>query len=320
MHYRKCVPVMTLSLRAIERQRRSAGRLTIAYILAAAVCSTSHAQHNNDSHSSQTAAPLSLEELVQNAQTSVVQIEIRVDDQTEIKDPELRRLFGDSNFLTVGTGFIVNDRSDVVTADHVVKEMESTIAKLGDEKISSIALIGVPQQGVENATVRIVGTLRSLRMTIKARNSVRDVAIVAPTDESIFAPFNMFSGATDLHQDMPSVAKINIQRPHDGADVFACGFPLGSKSIITTSGHIASAWSSDTLHNTFDGRAVGESEAYILDIRLNRGNSGGPLFSSKDQSVIGMVVAVTGTVGKAVPSKYIVEMLNANHISWSPSQ
>jgi S1-C subfamily serine protease len=64
-----------------------------------------------------------------------------------------------------------------------------------------------------------------------------------------------------------------------------------------------------------------QSETYTLDLRINHGNSGGPLFSTDDGSVLGIIVEISPTtiengVAFAVPAKYIAVLLDKSKIPW----
>jgi S1-C subfamily serine protease len=237
----------------------------------------------------------------------------------------LARAYGSSG-IRLGTGFIVNARGDVVTADHVVKAMMSLEACLAQFQVTPERLIG-HQSSSSGAAFKSTGSLVEtsgasfdVPFTIVAEDPAHDVAVLTPQANSV-RPIVVVSGATEPQPPNGSLAKLNVDRPRDGSDVFTCGYPLAQYGSVTTSGRIASAWSQKTLLNAASNGIAEESETYILHMRVNHGNSGGPLFSIEDGSVLGIVVEISSTkvetgVAYAVPAKYIAALLNENKIPW----
>lgn len=76
---------------------------------------------------------------------------------------------------------------------------------------------------------------------------------------------------------------LNCEMPVYGEALAMIGFPLGLPFVITQ-GHVAS----DEL-GQLNNKSTGEF--IVVDIRMNHGNSGGPLFDSKG-AVIGIAAAV----------------------------
>ena len=103
--------------------------------------------------------------------------------------------------------------------------------------------------------------------------------------------------------------------------------------LVTTSGHVASAWSSTTVL-VRPPRAAGFEmprmlDRYLVDVEVNPGNSGGPVYCVEDAGIIGVVVStkaasVTGRVSDpgvygvglahVVPEQYVVDLLNKHGV------
>jgi S1-C subfamily serine protease len=101
----------------------------------------------------------------------------------------------------------------------------------------------------------------------------------------------------------------------------AVGFPLGSPNVMNTTGRVASAWGKRVLDNAVSNRLIAPISVYSLDLRVNVGNSGSPVFSTDDLGVIGMVVEASNSPGSggiayAVPTTYLIEFLTKNHVSY----
>ena len=248
----------------------------------------------------------------------------------------LANLYHPSGF-NVGTGFIVNNKGDVVTADHVVKLIIRLEACLAQYQVTPHNLIGLQ---VPNSDMRIIapnlelansGFSSAVQFTIIAEDPAHDVAVLTP-QRNLFHNSNIIISdtngrsqtfnlnATKLNPN-DQVARLNLNRPRDGSDIFTCGYPLNAPSSVTTSGRIASAWSEKILANAVNNGITQQSETYTLDLRINHGNSGGPLFSTDDGSVLGIIVEISPTtiengVAFAVPAKYIAVLLDKSKIPW----
>jgi hypothetical protein len=92
----------------------------------------------------------------------------------------------------------------------------------------------------------------------------------------------------------------------------------GAEVLNTTSGTVITAWALETLQ---EAKGVGlpqETEVYRLSLMANPGNSGGPLFATKDQHVVGMIVETEPNIGGwpaiAVPAGYLTHLLQDHNI------
>jgi S1-C subfamily serine protease/DNA-directed RNA polymerase subunit RPC12/RpoP len=148
-------------------------------------------------------------------------------------------------------------------------------------------------EGEGKTVVRIPKVKDPLEATIIAKDEERDMALIKidlPAGET-FAPVPISPGA--------------IGR---GLDIAAFGYPLGDQlgsGLKLTTGSVM-ALPDDSNKNMI-----------TLDLRVNPGNSGGPLCDQKG-NVVGMVTAKTGgnifagvdSYGLAVPAEYLVAFLD----------
>jgi hypothetical protein len=132
------------------------------------------------------------------------------------------------------------------------------------------------------------------------------------------------------------VVTLDRDRPLDGEMVASSGYPLTNAVLITSVGHVASAWASDIKEMPIPGvegmTRPDIADAYVVDMEVNPGNSGGPIYCVESGGVIGVCVASqpaplrfmdtgdTADIGGrpvgyssgltvVVPARYVTEML-----------
>jgi S1-C subfamily serine protease len=259
-------------------------------------------------------------DLVEAVRPSIVQVAVRISDQTPQPsgpvDEAVAKCFKGTPLCVLGTGFFVDDSGDVVTASHVATDGQKIIGMLAGINVHATMAIEVSVPNVEKGNLLFSSNSMNLNATQIGIETEHDLAALHP----LINPFTnmpvMFGGrgAVGLPQPKAKVLHLAAERPRDGEMIFACGFPFGDAGLVTTSGTIASAWKTEVLEAT---KAAGKddfTDVYWTDLRVNPGNSGGPIFRLKDQSVLGIVVELRGSLGIVVPSKYVVEFLKAHHI------
>lgn len=262
-------------------------------------------------------------DLIELVRPEVVQVVVRIAllDTTKPIPFSLNKLFIRPIFIA-GTGFFVNDAGDVVTASHVVNGVPRTgepgtqqiIQMLAQHGIHADTLIGVSLPNVDKNGLTISSPTELFPVALVAVDARHDIAVFHATDNPFKSKTKMFSGP-GMPQRTTKFVQFATDRPRDGQEVFTCGFPLGEPGMVTTSGAIASAWKTKKLLTaTTDDQAV---EVYWADLRVNGGNSGGPLFRISDQAVLGMAVELGGSLGIVVPAKYISAFLTDHGIKWN---
>jgi len=120
----------------------------------------------------------------------------------------------------------------------------------------------------------------------------------------------MPDGGTAINA-MWGLAPLNLNRPRDGDAIVVSGYPLAYPTLINTAGIIASAWHFDSMEVTPDGAPSGFTipdfkDAYLADVAVNAGNSGGPVYGQDDGGVIGVCVAfrIAEVEGGGLPLRY----------------
>jgi S1-C subfamily serine protease len=226
----------------------------------------------------------------------------------------------------VGTGFFVGSSGAVVTANHVLDGVPEWEARCRAEGATWVH-VGV---GVAHLMVGARrGTFTVGSYDIVATDALHDLAVLRLRK-------NPFSGELrgKLGDEwVPLVcdaARLQVERPEDGLPVACSGYPLQSFVLVTNAGIVASSWSVDLKQLSLTA-PEDVPDIYLADMQINGGNSGGPVYSALNSAVIGVAVAsrvapVAGGRGMGqdaglalvVPSKYIVDLLDAHGVEWDP--
>jgi S1-C subfamily serine protease len=218
----------------------------------------------------------------------------------------------------VGTGFFVNDAGDTVTASHVVSDVRKLSEQLKSLQVPSVAELLI--EGPNARDLQLQGLHASVPFSVLAMDQVHDLAVLTVTPGNwLFLKQSFW-----VHPQQAStpglerkIVTLDLSRPRDGKSVFVCGYPLGTQELVTTSGHIASAWDPLVLLVAQQSGSSERTDVYKLDLLANPGNSGSPVFDVDKQAVIGAVVELRGSIGVAVSATHIVDLLRANRRKWS---
>jgi S1-C subfamily serine protease len=269
---------------------------------------------------------------ISQAQSSVVQVLEIIEDVQAIRDASLRNRIlalgqgapgGFPEKIVIGTGVIVGTSGEVITANHVITYLLQDISVINAAGGRVAGLIGVVERPAQTSTgTEIFGNSRTYSLTVLAQDPIHDLALIRAANSDIFAPTRVVKSPGYAPQSA-RIASISEKHLEDGEDIFVCGFPNWSDSLITTSGRVATAWSSEGVPDQNNG--IDEVDKIKLDIRINSGNSGGPVFDSDDGSLVAIVEGVqsgavsSGGLGIAIPAKYVTELLDRQHVKWNAS-
>jgi S1-C subfamily serine protease len=243
-------------------------------------------------------------DLIEQVRPAVVQVYVVITDPPHpaqeplpISQP-LKDCFGWRRICVVGTGFFINDSGDVVTASHVADAVQQIIQLLGTNGIHARAGIGLSVPNSESTSLTSSSNGMGFFSTLLARDAEHDIAVFRPETNpfSNMPPFFGGSGASGLPQTKVTFVRLAIGRPSDGEEIFACGFPFGNSGLVTTSGAIASAWKTELLSTAKAAGSINSVDVYWVDLRVNPGNSGGPVFRMSDHAAIGMAVELKGSL------------------------
>ncbi len=177
------------------------------------------------------------------------------------------------NIQTLGTGFVVGAASHVVTAQHVVNAVN---AGVGDE-----VLIGFAGPDVTTLAMQIRGSFTSIGCPIVDASADDDLALIQLPAQP-FGGMQILVGETP--QAPPRQVRFATARCRDGTDIAVSGYPLAEPALVTNAGVLASGFTLMTGSGPPQERLLG-------DFTANPGNSGGPVYTTQDASVIGVLVA-----------------------------
>lgn len=170
---------------------------------------------------------------------------------------------------TVGTGFAVSDQGHIVTVKHVVDAAPDPRA----------LRVGVAFPNVDEGPIQIQASFQITDAHVLDVDEANDLALMQfdPSQNvgiSIGgqAPANMTPTPMPFHRG----------KVREGQELALSGYPLSQPSLVTTIGILAS---------TYAPEAPGLPDRYLGDFTANGGNSGGPVYSLTDASMVGVCVA-----------------------------
>jgi S1-C subfamily serine protease len=268
--------------------------------------------------------------LIDAVRPSVVQIVVRVQGRSPA---EYDSCFNGNTSCVAGTGFLVNSGGYAVTAFHVVEGYvgvgrdgkpelhpgtNEVIAAAEKSGTHAELKIGLAIPNIETRQLTVASSTRYFSAKVVATDPAHDLALIQASGNPFTSMPRTFAGpgSEGLPKATAKAVSISTTRPSDGEDIFGCGYPLGSYGLISTPGTIASAWNSQVLLRAAAAGFSHPIEVYEVDLRENPGNSGGPVFRTADQAVIGVDVQSYGNLAMAVPAKFVAAFLDANKISW----
>jgi len=208
--------------------------------------------------------------------------------------------------VIIGTGFFVDPSGWIITNRHVAEQFVA-------ERDGEI--------GVKNAIARAVVFADGVGRPIPGRNAsaVAGVGVIPcpiietamgsePPDENLhydavpdLALCRIDAQALSRHAPLHYVSLAPSESTREGDEVATCGFPLGlvldqstrlrQMTPIVQRGIVAAALPFSGLKNPY---------AFQLDIQINPGSSGSPLFRAETGEVIGVVFAMQQRPGDVV--------------------
>jgi S1-C subfamily serine protease len=235
----------------------------------------------------------------------------------------------------MGTGFLVTEDGYVITAKHVMDALKKH-PNLNDKR-------GPLEFGPASPTVRIqmpldneIGVNRAVmppepiyrgyfsgfRFEEIDEDPIHDLALLKLNPNPFTIDVDLKTPNGDVQKIVQvKPARLSLGRPDEGEPVAVSGYPLRSPVMVTTSGAIASSWEVD--QKTFSSHV---SDSYLADMHVNHGNSGGPVFSIVDGSVIGVCVSIVpdslgsgyynSGLSSIIPAKYVIELLKKHNLKW----
>jgi S1-C subfamily serine protease len=186
--------------------------------------------------------------------------------------------------LSDGTGFFINGDGLIATARHVVMLADGSTPC--PKLLINMPLLPPPQNSVNGP--KALNSFGFVFGSTVALDEKHDLAIVKPEQNSLLPTFGqpppqiLIVGGKSFDQRYMDrgFASLEKRTLAEGEEIFTSGYPLDYPVLITSAGYIASSGASDTETSI---------DIYWADIRINHGNSGGPVFSRETGNVIGIV-------------------------------
>jgi hypothetical protein len=181
---------------------------------------------------------------------------------------------GDSVPPVLGSGFCVIDAGTVVTARHVLPEEERSVGGQVNVGLPIPDMRGTPTGFSRNQFL-------SWGATCVAESEEDDLALL-----HLHAPLPITAVLDGVEEDarLKPIA-LSERRVRDGDAVAVSGHPFGHAAMVTTTGVVASAWSS--VPNTWQAPGA----RHLIDVTANQGSSGGPCYSTVNGDLVGVLVS-----------------------------
>jgi len=222
---------------------------------------------------------------IQTIRPAVVQIRIKASSfPSDVHSPE------ETEFAEIpfGTGFLVGSGAHVVTALHVIRAAEAKLASLRAGR--KVIFVGLALPNSE--TIRAFFVL--VQFDIVGIDEAHDLALLKlrqnPFKGEVRSGFRV--GNDEVQLPVAS-ASLGVRKPEEGLAIAISGYPLGQAVLVTKAGWMASSWAYKIGPPTTSEeppwfRPPSFVDFYLADVTANPGNSGGPVYSIEDGTVIGL--------------------------------
>jgi S1-C subfamily serine protease len=236
-------------------------------------------------------------EAIEQIRPSVVQIEVELAYKYKKADaPAFDKV------LPAGSGFVADTKGHIVTALHVVKDIDSLrdkvlaqpvtpLGPIDPDSIKTRILIGFQLHNSFGPRLFVIGSFLQLEGTVSKRSTTADAALLQVSPEQLAAAVSQPAASTREKNTAfkvlkPVPAKFDDHFAKEGEMIAVSGFPLALPSMVTNVGWIGSQY---ILLDTdmSDGPRFGQ----LGSVQINLGNSGGPVYRVRDGAVIGIAVA-----------------------------
>src|SRR5712692_5052571 len=190
------------------------------------------------------------------------------------------------------TGLLVNEQGYILTNAHVVEEARGCLGQGRGSKI----LAKFSAAGANTAT--------AVSCDLVGLDDLHDLALI----KTERPPGARLAG------DQPHALVPDFSEVSEGARVSVTGYPLFAWEPITRSGKVIRRGSV-----RLSDSSAQPSEVLVLDIPLNPGNSGSPVYLDGTAGVIGIIEGREPrqpSHSLAVPIRYAAELLNRYSVSW----
>ena len=299
----------------------------IRCLLLAMACTVASGQNDSPSR------VLTLPEAIKLVTPWVVQIAYDMDEFPEVTNEALGRPF---MIGPAGTGFVVNNDGYVITALHVLHFFDAVhgipmpdgrVLPMGRNRL----MIGIAVPNTDTGPLISRASFTLYQFSVVDKDDTHDLALLKP-DQQLTA-----FGRPPIFR---------VSRPEDGQRVAVSGYPVKENVMITTSGTVASSWGFNTSQQLLpNGTKIPKLEdVFLVDMHVNHGNSGGPVYLVDTGAVIGVAEAYRGDdvmsampggvakpavdsagnplmanagLGVVTPARFVIALLKRNNVKWT---
>jgi len=190
-----------------------------------------------------------------------------------------------------GTGFLVSAEGYAITAGHVVSETTTQLTNAGATRIEFFVNLSMDPSSTGGIVFR--GSFITIGCTIVEVDTPHDVALIRlgsnPFKGEVKSPVAVAGKGLPLRV---SVARFSPQLPPEGTLLLVSGYPLSIPTMVTQRGIVASE-SFRLVESQPPGAPPGFkfpeiADAVFLDVVVNPGNSGGPVYLADSGYVVGI--------------------------------
>jgi S1-C subfamily serine protease len=190
----------------------------------------------------------------------------------------------------IGTGFVVNNQGDFITAGHVASTTE---VGSGTNKLKVRLTVGLRQKkaGISGVAFKVVELDSDHDLALCHVDGLHGVTF-AETGVQKMAHPEQPGGLTaeEMSQPFASLA-IDQSVPHAGRFILVSGFPLGSWTPAIQFGLLSAK---ETMYPDAPIARLPKDTFELLQISVsaNHGNSGGPVIDLRSGRVVGVILSI----------------------------
>jgi S1-C subfamily serine protease len=190
----------------------------------------------------------------------------------------------------IGTGFVVNNQGDFITAAHVASTTE---VGSGTNKLKVRLTVGLRQKkaGISGVSFKVVEIDQDHDLALCHIDGTRGVTFAESGVQKIAHP-EQPGGLTaeEISQPFASLA-IDQRAPQAGRFILVSGFPLGSWTPAIQIGLLSAT---ETMYPDAPIARLPKDTFELLQISVsaNHGNSGGPVIDLRSGRVVGVILSI----------------------------
>src|ERR1700733_6482045 len=192
--------------------------------------------------------------------------------------------------IVIGTGFVVNNQGDFITAGHVASTTE---VGSGTKKLKVFLTVGLRQQkaGISGVPFKVIELDSDHDLALCHIDGVEGMPFAKTGVPKIAHP-EQPGGLTaeEMSEPFASLA-IDQHTPHAGRFILVSGFPLGSWTPAIQFG-LLSATKTIYPNAPISRLPKDTSELLQISVNANHGNSGGPVIDLQSGRVVGVILSI----------------------------